>query len=270
MILPNQKIQITIVKKNIEHFRELGYDVNIRDVILVPPEHLTPQSNKKIKVICEYCGKVVERKLQSYFISKRNGGKYACSSRCAYEKNMKTNIEKYGVAHSMQREEVKKKSEQVVLEKYGVKNVFELEEIQEKIKQTNLDKYGAENPFSSEKIKQKIRTTMLNKYGVEYNMQREEMKREHLYGEKNNSYVDGRTGFRDRILSRDGYKCILCGSSDDLHHHHLEAISTNKDLEFVEDNCVTLCSKHHKQFHSEYGNGYNTRKQFEEFKKKFD
>lgn len=49
MILPNQKIQITIVKKNIEHFRELGYDVNIRDVILVPLSTLHHSQIRKSK-----------------------------------------------------------------------------------------------------------------------------------------------------------------------------------------------------------------------------
>ena len=110
-----------------------------------------------------------------------------------------TNLEKYGVEHSLQSKEVREKGKQTNLEKYGVENPFQSEDIKEKIKATNLEKYGCENPsqsqdiknkkietcikhFSvqhpaqSEEVKQKIKETNLEKYGVEHSLQSKEVR----------------------------------------------------------------------------------------------
>ena len=55
MLVPNQLIQITIMGNNMQHYRELGYDVKFKDIIYVPPEHLTPSCAKKVKVTCDVC-----------------------------------------------------------------------------------------------------------------------------------------------------------------------------------------------------------------------
>lgn len=52
-----------------------------------------------------------------------------------------------------------------------------------------------------------------------------------------------------KVLSRDNYKCISCGSETDLHIHHVDhsggAKTPNNDL----DNLVTLCKCCHSNLH---------------------
>lgn len=53
---------------------------------------------------------------------------------------------------------------------------------------------------------------------------------------------------RRRILARDGFKCVLCGSGINLNVHHLTYI--NKGHE-EDDDLVTLCQKCHEKVHKE-------------------
>lgn len=79
---------------------------------------------------------------------------------------------------------------------------------------------------------------------------------------KRQVYRDWRTA----VFSRDDYKCVVCGQNTrDLHPHHLEGFTANKDLRFDPDNGATLCQSHHKQFHATYGYGGNTKQQFDEW-----
>lgn len=74
------------------------------------------------------------------------------------------------------------------------------------------------------------------------------------------------TQWRNQVFQRDGYQCVACGINDhDLHAHHLEGFTANKELRFDPDNGVTLCQSHHKQFHVTYGYGGNTKQQFDEW-----
>jgi len=51
---------------------------------------------------------------------------------------------------------------------------------------------------------------------------------------------------RHRVLERDGWRCQNCGSSNDLHVHHLEKRSKLGDD--TVDNLITLCAIcHHTQ-----------------------
>ena len=51
---------------------------------------------------------------------------------------------------------------------------------------------------------------------------------------------------RQKVLKRDGHKCVLCGDDKELHVHHITyknwGSEKKKDL-------TTLCKEHHKQFH---------------------
>ncbi len=68
------------------------------------------------------------------------------------------------------------KSKQTCIDKYGVEHSSQSQEIKDKYKQTCLDKYGAENAFQSQEVKDKSKQTCLDKYGVEYSMQSQEVK----------------------------------------------------------------------------------------------
>lgn len=53
--------------------------------------------------------------------------------------------------------------------------------------------------------------------------------------------------WRTKILSRDGYKCVICGSSERLEADHKWPISVAPHLEFEIENGRTLCHECHKR-----------------------
>ena len=89
---------------------------------------------------------------------------------------------------------------------------------------------------------------------------------------ENNRYVLGKYTidyFRKRVYDRDDYTCRICKvKSGKLNAHHLNGWNWYKDGRFDVDNGVTLCENCHHKFHGIYGNGDNTKEQFEEYKEK--
>ena len=190
MIL-TEEIKIKINKKTIEHFRNIGLDVNLKDEIIIHPSQLNKGSHLEIKVKCDVCDNEKKLMFESYYDNIKNGGFYACSSKCAQQKVKNTSIEKFGeeyymktkeyrdsvqsssikkfdCLHSSQNKNVKDKLKKTNIEKYGVDCVFQNKDIIEKIKKKNIELYGSENVFSSEIIKDKMRKTFLKKYGVDW------------------------------------------------------------------------------------------------------
>lgn len=84
--------------------------------------------------------------------------------------------------------------------------------------------------------------------------------REELYGES-------KTIWRKKVHEKFGWKCVVCNSNDKLVAHHLDGFNAYPKLRFEVENGVTICDSHHKEFHSEYGYGNNTKEQFEEYLK---
>jgi hypothetical protein len=50
---------------------------------------------------------------------------------------------------------------------------------------------------------------------------------------------------RGRVLERDGFMCVDCGSSIALEVHHIKPVKDFPELEFETDNCITLCRSCH-------------------------
>jgi hypothetical protein len=73
--------------------------------------------------------------------------------------------------------------------------------------------------------------------------------------------------WKNDIKRRDGFKCNLCldNKGGNLVSHHLDGYNWNKKLRYELSNGITLCKPCHLEFHSMFGYGDNTRKQFEEF-----
>jgi hypothetical protein len=78
-------------------------------------------------------------------------------------------------------------------------------------------------------------------------------------------YQIGRKGrfnsWKDFVLNRDNYQCILCGCKDKLHIHHI--IPRHKGGKDRDDNLVTLCKNCHDMIHK------LNEKEFNKYVKKF-
>ena len=273
-----QKVQVNIMYKNIDNYLTKGYNVKIGDKIEVSIKDISPQSNIRIKVKCDYCGNEKEIKYQTYVLNTKFGKeKYACSTKCAWDKNRKTNLEKYGVEVTTQNKDVLLKGKETLLKKYGVDNISKTDYFKDKYKDIMLSKYGVENSFQSEIVKDIIIKTMLDRYGVEYNCQRDVIKENYLLGDKNYFYKNGRGNtdewhtpeakrLKRYIFKKHNRICCICNQEKrKMNIHHLYSRNKYPELLYNEDNLVVICKECHNEFHSAYGFGDNTKEQFEEF-----
>ncbi|MBF7029658.1 hypothetical protein [Staphylococcus kloosii] len=69
------------------------------------------------------------------------------------------------------------------------------------------------------------------------------------------------------IYKRDWYKCRVCGAEKNKVAHHLNSYHAFPDERYDINNGVTLCRKHHKEFHTQYGYRNNTKEQFDSYLK---
>ena len=75
------------------------------------------------------------------------------------------------------------------------------------------------------------------------------------------------TEFIKKVMNRDNYTCQCCGNklNNDGIVHHLDGYNWCVEKRTDETNGITLCENCHKNFHSVYGYGNNTKEQFEEW-----
>ena len=192
--------------KKLKHYKNLGYDVSM-DIICVNVEDLPRSISISVKVKCDYCDKVHDRKLVDYnrIVDKSGSGKYACSRKCGVlkfketiadiekkphvnkgkkippekldkinEKRKKTNLKKYGTEHVLQNESVKEKFKRTNIDRYGVDNYSKTQEFLEKQQQTCIEKYNEKHISQIESVKEKIKKTNLSRYGVTTTLQTKE------------------------------------------------------------------------------------------------
>ena len=132
-------------------------------------EYQDLRMNSKITFQCS-CGSSEIKTLTSMFQG-NNALCRSCARKVGEDHKRMTFIEKYGVPHPQQSEEVRNKTAQTNLQKYGAINPAQNKGVKEKIKQTNIAKYGTENPFKSEVIQSQIRATNIERYSVANAMQ---------------------------------------------------------------------------------------------------
>lgn len=87
------------------------------------------------------------------------------------ERRTQTNLERYGVAYTLQSPEIREKAKVTNLERYGVEHPTQSPEIQAKTRATNKERYGFDRPTKSPKVKAKVKTTNIERYGVENSSQ---------------------------------------------------------------------------------------------------
>jgi len=74
------------------------------------------------------------------------------------------------------------------------------------------------------------------------------------------------TQWRQSVIKRDLLICQVCSEGDvKIVAHHIDGYLANPYLRYETSNGVTMCVSCHKKFHSIFGNGNNTRDQYDEF-----
>lgn len=167
-MLLNKDILIKWHPKTKEHYESLGYKfTKYGDSFVIKTLDLTKGSDWEVEYTCDYCGKLLKNKYETYNRRKKHNNKDCCK-KCQKYKASETYFSRTGFNSPFENPEVIEKIEEKNIEKYGAKNVFELEEFQEIAKQSVREKYGVDNVFQSEEIKEKIKKTNLERYEVEY------------------------------------------------------------------------------------------------------
>lgn len=60
-----------------------------------------------------------------------------------------------------------------------------------------------------------------------------------------------------RVMKRDGYKCMLCGSKHNLNVHHMEYEKGKKAWEYSTAVLITLCKDCHQKVHADKNHELN-------------
>lgn len=95
-MLITKNIEIKTTNKNITHYKKYFPDIKSGDVILITPEMLPTTSKILVKVKCDICEKEYDITYYSYLRNIFEYGYYSCKGKCAMEKNIKTNMIKFG------------------------------------------------------------------------------------------------------------------------------------------------------------------------------
>ena len=73
------------------------------------------------------------------------------------------------------------------------------------------------------------------------------------------------TIWKKKIFARDNYTCQKCRKQSNLIAHHLNSYNWCVKERYMTENGICLCQDCHKNFHSIYGYGNNTKEQFFEW-----
>ncbi len=158
-------VDLKMFSRNIQKYRELGYIVNIGDIIKVDISELPKGSHSIIESECDICKIVNQIKYQDYIKITRNEELIYCCFKCRDTKSKITCIQKYGVDSYAKTEKSKENYKSVCLSKYGVDNISKLESIKLKKYETTLSNYGVGIPAKSDIVLKKMQETCIEKYG---------------------------------------------------------------------------------------------------------
>lgn len=107
------------------------------------------------------------------------------------QKIKKSNLEKYGVENTFQRQDVKDKIRNDALRLHGVTAPGATREALEKQRNTMLKKYGVENAFMDKSIREKCRETTFKKFGNYNNSEKIKQTLKQKYGVESTFKIPG-------------------------------------------------------------------------------
>lgn len=121
MIL-TREIKVKISEANYPYYENLGYDVTIGEILVIPVELLSKGSHYKILCKCDKCGIEKDVIFKNYVKYDVDWGQYFCR-KCSEHKRKKTLRENYGVDYPIQNEKILNKMKKTLVDKYGVDNI---------------------------------------------------------------------------------------------------------------------------------------------------
>lgn len=264
-MLLTKEVEIKTSRKNSKYYLNLGYDiptyVNKRgkislvegSTITVKIEDLQRGSRTKIKVKCDYCGKIYELEYSKYINRKRDlVDKDACKD-CRKKKSDEAIQVKYGTNNLAHVESIVEKRKKTNLQKYGCENPMENKDVRNKAIQTTIDHYGVACCLHLPEIKEKCLETMKKKYGVEYTAQSPELRKKmsntmsERYGVRFGRQVPGSNEkYKKTCLERYGHENSM--SSDEI---------LSKQQKTLYKNGTQKCSNQQRYLHNLYGGELN-------------
>lgn len=228
------------------------------------------EENNSVTFECEICDKKTKTTKLAFSKSKHHYCSYECS-RKGFSKNYKgENSNFYGCSHSDETK-IKISSTKIKANNKGKNN----EKYKSKVvlceicnKEIELPPYRTRNA-THHYCSSKCRGIGVGKYqsgtnNPAYNPDKTDNER--LIERKYLEYYE----WVRLVYKRDNYTCQISNKKGgDMVAHHLNSYNWDKEHRIDINNGVTISKKIHLLFHKEYGYGYNTKEQFEEFKERY-
>jgi len=215
ILIENQLIKLKVNATSLQHYRDLGYAVNVNQIIFVKAEDLTNTCKKEVKVICDYCNKEFGKKNDKLIRGRSILNKDACFD-CFPLKQKEVVNKKYAVDCTLQLSEIKAKSQTTLKSNNGVDNIMKSNVGKNEFKQTMLKNYGCEYAQQSLEIQQKTRQSNMNNFGVEHPMYSKDIRQKVA----NTLFVNGvRVSKNQKKLADNLNGCIntnICGYFADI------------------------------------------------------
>lgn len=301
LLLIDDEITVKWNPMNVRHYESLGYKLtHFRDELKIRASQLPKNSCIKIRVKCDYCGKVFEKVNEMRNAHFEVTGKDACR-KCAYKKIKESNLITYGVDNVQRIKKIHDKTANQVRHK--------IEFIKEEFSKCGYELVSKEYVNAISKLQYicpKHGLKEISYSSLHYGERCAECRHESATGEGCYNWKGGITNISaflrnkifpwvaDTIKEQHG-KCIISGADSDV-VHHIHGFSLIRDetfsstgidvrksvsdyseyeLKLLSEKCLQLHYKYglgacltealHKEFHEEYGYGDNTKAQFEEF-----
>ena len=195
-MIVNEYITIKGHPRNIKYYKDIGYDIKVRQEIEINIKDASPGLTLIIDCCCDICGSPRSMQYREYY-SYTNGlsENYYCNV-CNKQKLKETCLQKYGVDNPMKSDIVQKSLKKSLLDKYGVDHYSKTDDYKTKYKKTCMEKYGVDNVFQVDEFKEKIKKTNKKRHGVDYPMQSID-----ILEKSNNTNID-RYGYKRPLQSK--------------------------------------------------------------------